>query len=91
MSLKSSLRKSLNHAEEKKKIVSMPKPTVEPKRKKADRSLEARADRAENEIRLLGNCFVSATEDEAKEALEQIEFAMQKLRRRYNRAYEESR
>lgn len=57
------------------------------KRKPADKSIESRTDRAEELLRLIGNCFAYTPEGKAMDCMDQISAAYTKLQRQFSRKY----
>jgi ribosome-associated translation inhibitor RaiA len=69
------------------KVTKKELPPAKQKRKPSDKSIESRADRAETLIRLVGNCFDYTSEEKARDCMQQLELAFEKLKRQFNRKY----
>ena len=59
-----------------------------PKRKTADKSIEARADRAEDDLRRVGNCFMYTSKEDAQDIMDRLEMSFNRLRRNFKKTYE---
>ena len=55
----------------------------EQEKKKVDKGIEGRTDRAEDMIRLIGNCFKNEQREVCVESIDRIESALGRLRRKF--------
>lgn len=69
-------------------VTKKAKPVVEeeepePEKKKVDKGIEGRTDRAEDLIRLVGNCFKNEDKEVCQDALDRLESALGRLKRKF--------